>query len=158
VWQDLNQAREVFGVNNAKTLLANSGCLFAFNPGNDSDTAEFLSRLSGDHLVPGLSVSDDAKQLGDRGTIAPQRERLWSPERIRNLPERHALLFRAGEAEPVSLYCPPYWDIEACRRVARPDPYHGHMPARQTGRRWRGLVVACAGAALLAGMLMLLSN
>jgi type IV secretory pathway TraG/TraD family ATPase VirD4 len=152
VWQDLNQAREVFGDNNAKTLLANSGCLFAFNPGNDSDTSEFLSKLSGEHLVPGLSASDDP-QHPDRGNIAPQRERLWSPEQLRSLPERHALVWRAGEARPLTLYCPPYWDIKACRRVARPDPFHPTMPPRQTGsghRALAALMVASVIVALLA--------
>ena len=147
VWQDLNQAREVFGENNSKTLLANSGCLFAFNPGNDSDTSEFLSKLAGEHLVPGLSASDDP-QHPDRGNISPQRERLWSPEEIRSLPERHALVWRAGEARPQTLYCPPYWDIEACRRVARIDPFHPQGMPPAAGRRGirRALRLIFAGA------------
>jgi type IV secretory pathway TraG/TraD family ATPase VirD4 len=155
VWQDLNQAREAFGDNNAKTLLANSACLFAFNPGNDYDTAEFLSKLAGDHFVPGLSATDDPQRPGDRGNITPQRERLWSPERIRSLPERHALVFRAGKSQPDALYCPPFWDIKACRKVARPDPFHPTMPPRQTGWRWHGIVVAFAALSLVAALLAL---
>jgi type IV secretory pathway TraG/TraD family ATPase VirD4 len=147
VWQDLNQPAEIFGENNSKTLLANSGCLFAFNPGNDADTGEFLSKLSGEHLVPGLSASDDP-QHPDRGNIAPQRERLWSPELIRSLPVRHALVWRAGKAQPLTLYCPPYWDIEACRRVARIDPFHPQgMPPAAGGRGFRrALRLMLAGA------------
>lgn len=158
VWQDLNQAREVFGDNNAKTLLANSGCLFAFNPGNDSDTSEFLSKLAGEHLVPGLNASDDP-QHPDRGNISPQRERLWSPEEIRSLPERHALVWRAGEARPQTLYCPPYWDIKACRRVARIDPFHpqGMPPAAGRGGLRRTLRVMLAGALGLMAAVFVLS-
>ena len=139
-----------------KTLLANSGCLFAFNPGNDADTSEFLSKLAGDHLVPGLSASDDP-QHPDRGNISPQRERLWSPELIRSLPVRHALAWRAGEARPLTLYCPPYWDIEACRRVARADPFHPTMPppAGRHGSILRGLFNAVVALGLIAAALAL---
>jgi type IV secretory pathway TraG/TraD family ATPase VirD4 len=151
VWQDLNQPREIFGDNNAKTLLANSGCLFAFNPGNDADTSEFLSKLAGEHLVPGLSATDDP-QRPDHGNISPQKERLWSPEQIRSLPVRHALAWIAGQSKPLTLYCPPYWDIEACRKVARPDPFHPKMPEPARGRMsmLRGLLRVAAVAGLIA--------
>ena len=43
---------------------------------------------------------------------------------IRQLPDFHALVWKAGVSQPQPVYCPPYWDIAACRRVARPDPYH----------------------------------
>jgi type IV secretory pathway TraG/TraD family ATPase VirD4 len=152
VWQDLNQPREIFGDNNAKTLLANSGCLFAFNPGNDIDTSEFLSKLAGEHLVPGLSVTDDP-QRPDRGSISPQRERLWSPELIRSLPVRHALVWKAGEAQPLTLYCPPYWDIEACRRVARIDPFHPTMPPAAGRRGPMPLLGGLFNAAVALGLL-----
>jgi type IV secretion system protein VirD4 len=157
VWQDNDQARDVYGPNGAGTLIANSGAVFAFNPGNGND-AEFLSRLSGDQLVPGLSATDDPQRGGDRGTITPQRERLWSPERIRGLPERHGLLWKTGRAQPQPVYCPPYWDIAACRRVAREDPFHGPMPPRQTGKIRRALPVAFVGAGFILALLVLLHH
>ena len=52
------------------------------------------------------------------------RERVWPPGKIRQLPDFHALVWKAGVSQPQPVYCPPYWDIAACRRVARPDPYH----------------------------------
>jgi type IV secretory pathway TraG/TraD family ATPase VirD4 len=159
VWQDISQAREVYGQNGASTLTANSGCLFAFNPGNDAETAEFLSRLGGDHLVPGLSAVDDPVRGVDHGSISPQRERLWPPEKIRSLPERHGLVWKAGQAQPQPVYCPPYWDIEACRRVARPDPYHSTLPTRQTaaGANNRVALVLGIPIALIALVVLLLA-
>ena len=155
VWQDINQMRAVYGPNGAGTLSANSGCIFAFNPGNDGETGEFLSRLSGDRLVPGLSVTDDPRQ-GARGSISPQRERLWPPEKIRSLPERHGLVWKAGRTQPQPVYCPPYWDIEACRRIARIDPYHGELPPRQSARHPRTSSMALAIAALIIGLMLFL--
>lgn len=152
VWQALSQAVSVYGENDAKTLISNSGTLLSFNSGNDADTAEFLSRLSGERWSLALSAGDDPLHGNLRGTASGQRERTWTATDLRNLPERHALVWRTGRAEPVPVYCPPYWDIKACRRVARPDPYHGEMPRRQTGRHW-GLKAACLAVAsvFLAG-------
>jgi len=141
VWQDFNQIREVFGRVGAGTVIANSNCLFAFNPGNDPESAEFLSTLSGDRLVPGLSANDDPSRPGDRGNITPQRERSWSPEKIRSLPPLHGLVWKAGQPEPQPVYCPPYWDLKAARRAARPDPYHLTLPSRQISRRWRAMAI-----------------
>jgi type IV secretory pathway TraG/TraD family ATPase VirD4 len=148
VWQNIGQITEVFGPKGASTVIANSA-FFTFNPGNDPDGADFLSRLGGERLVPGLSASDDPLRPDDRGTIAPQRERVWSPERIRSLPERHGLVWKGREPVPQPVYTPPYWDIEACRRVARPDPYHPTLPPRQTGPRWRLKAAAAVAAVVL---------
>jgi type IV secretory pathway TraG/TraD family ATPase VirD4 len=156
VWQN-NDQMEVYGPKGASTLIANSGAVFAFNPGHGPD-AEFLSRLSGEHLVPGYSATDDPQRGGDRGTIAPQRERLWSPERIRSLPERHGLVWKTGRAEPQPVYCPPYWDIKACRRIARQDPFHGPMPPRQTGKIRRAFPVAFVAAGLILALVVLLHH
>jgi hypothetical protein len=148
VWQDASQITRVFGRDAAGTVIANSA-IFAFNPGTDAEGAELLSRLGGERLVPGLSVAVDPLHPGDRGTIGPQRERLWSPEKIRSLPPRHGLLFKHGQPEPQAVFCPPFWDIAACRRVARPDPYEPTLPRRQTGPRWR-LKAAVAAVIVLA--------
>jgi type IV secretory pathway TraG/TraD family ATPase VirD4 len=137
------------GENGADTITANSGCMFAFSPGNSTLTADFLSRLSGDHLLTGMSASDDLQQ-GARPSYSLQRERVWSPEKIRSLPERHALVWRVGQAEPTPVYCPPYWDIEACRRVARIDPYHPNSTFGRVGNLGRrvGRAVKMTAAAL----------
>lgn len=151
VWQDIGQTREVYGPNGAGTLNAGSGCLFGFNPGNDSEGAEFLSRLSGDQLVPGLSASDDPQGGGNRGSYSAQRERLWSPEKIRSLPERHGLVWTTGGAAPQPVYCPPYWHIKACRRVAREDPFHGPMPPLPAGGwHWRAAALVAVAVSIVA--------
>jgi type IV secretory pathway TraG/TraD family ATPase VirD4 len=156
VWQDANQIHEVFGTVGSKTVIANSGCIVAFNPGNDVDSAEMLSKLSGDRLVPGLSASDDPARPGDRGNITPQHERVWTPEKIRSLPPFHALVWKAGRPQPQPVYTPPYWDLADARRAARPDPYHPTMPPRQTGPRLRRILVALAVPALIFALFALL--
>jgi type IV secretion system protein VirD4 len=157
VFQNIGQLREVYGENGADTFTANSGCVFAFSPGNSTSTADFLSKLSGDNLTVGVSASDDP-QWGARPSYSLQRERLWPPEKIRDLPERHALVWRAGQAAPTPVYCPPYWEIAACRRVARADPYHPNSkfgrignPGRRVGRAAK-MTAAALGLAMIAAL------
>jgi type IV secretory pathway TraG/TraD family ATPase VirD4 len=156
VYQNYGQIRDGgHGDNGADTIIGNSGCIFGFSPGNSAMSADFLSKLSGQHLVIGQSASDDLQQ-GVRPSYSLQREWVWSPERIRSLPERHALVWKAGQSEPIPVYCPPYWDIKACRRVCRPDPYHpnstvGGAIAKFAGRRFgKAVKIVTAAVVLLA--------
>ena len=47
VLQDAGQLSTLYGRHGASTFIGNSGCVFAFTPG-ENDTAEFLSKHSGD--------------------------------------------------------------------------------------------------------------
>src|SRR5271156_1804813 len=47
VWQDINQARAIFGRDQSNTFLGMSGATFAFAP-NDPETAEWMSIRSGE--------------------------------------------------------------------------------------------------------------
>ena len=40
------------------------------------------------------------------------------------LPPFHGLVWFHGKSKPTPVYAPPYWTIPACKRLARPDPYH----------------------------------
>ena len=68
VLQDINQLRAIYGRDQAETFLGMSGATFAFCP-NDGETAEWMSRRSGDVIEPEFSASDDP-QHGARGTLA----------------------------------------------------------------------------------------
>jgi type IV secretory pathway TraG/TraD family ATPase VirD4 len=153
VWQDIGQISRVYGEHGKTTVLGNSGCLFAFAPAPaDNDTAEFLSLAAGSHAVPGLSVSDDPQGGGCRYSFSEREERLWSPEKIRRIPQFHGLVWRTGKVNPQPVYCPPYWEIPELRGRYDPDPYHsaGAVPRkRQVGKVTA--LAALAAAAVIAG-------
>lgn len=152
VLQDIGQLQTMFGDHGAETFIANSGCVFAFTPG-DGNTSEFLSRYAGEHAVEHVSVSDDPQGGPPRISVDVRDERIWPPHKIRNIPKFHGLVWKFGNSVPQPVYCPPYWEIAACRKLARQDPY---QPASSSGeRRPSGMLRKFVGvigvATLLAG-------
>jgi type IV secretory pathway TraG/TraD family ATPase VirD4 len=124
VLQDLNQLRSIHGRDAAETFLGMSGATLAWAP-NDGETAEWMSRRSGDKRYAGLSASDDPNGTGDtRINFGEKRERMIPPDAMYGIPRFHALLWRAGFAAPTFLYTPPYWEIPELRGRWSPDPYH----------------------------------
>jgi len=158
VLQNWSQLVDLYGPQGAWTFIANSGCVVGLNPGNDSETAEFFSKLSDEHGEINMNTSPDPQAPGGvRVNINESRERVWSPGEIRQLPAFHGLVWKSGFSQPQPVYCPPYWEIPACRRVARADPYHPGGGSRS--RLWRtaraGLAVALGVVALALGSALL---
>src|SRR5271156_1419198 len=54
VLQNYGQLRKLYGPDGASTFIANSGCLMGFAPG-ETDSAEFMSKMSDEHSVLGMS-------------------------------------------------------------------------------------------------------
>jgi type IV secretory pathway TraG/TraD family ATPase VirD4 len=129
VLQDKNQLVETFGPQGAASFIANSACVVAMQP-NDPESADWMSNFSGRKGAISVSASDDPHSGTPRITFGVQEERVWSPDKIRELPDFHGLVWKAGSSRPTSVYLPPYWEIPACRRAARPDPYH---PVQNSG-------------------------
>lgn len=155
VLQDVNQLRQTYGPHGAGTFIANSRYLIAMRP-DDDETAEFLSRHAGEHAVPHVSVSNDPQTGQPRINLGTRDERLWPAHKIRELPDRHALVWKSGKAAPMTIYCPPYWDIPECRAAARPDPFHLELPPLTPRRRpWWRPPVALLAALLWAGALLM---
>jgi len=149
VLQNWSQLIDIYGPHGAWTFIANSGCVMGFNPGNDTETAEFFSTLSDEHGEINVSASPDPLAPGDvRININEQREPVWTPGETRQLPDFHGLVFKSGFSQPQPVCCAPYWTSRACRRVARPDPYH------LDGRRMTLRRKLFAGALGLAGMMI----
>jgi type IV secretion system protein VirD4 len=124
VLQDINQLRTIHGKDQAETFLGMSGATFAFAP-NDGETAEWMSRRSGDRRYPGLSASDDPHGAdGARMSYQEKRERHIPPDAMYSIPEFHGLAWFAGQAQPMTIYAPPYWEIPELRDRYSPDPYH----------------------------------
>jgi type IV secretion system protein VirD4 len=157
VLQDYGQLITLYGREGAGTFIANSGCVIGLTPG-DFDTAEWMSKFSDEHGEIGVNASDDQRAPGGlRVSYTEQRERVWSPGKIRQLPQFHGLVWKFGSSQPQPVFLAPYWTIRACRRLARPDPY---QPSSGGGRRGRLVKRACAvalalvGAAIIAGWLV----
>jgi type IV secretion system protein VirD4 len=153
VLQNWGQLVDLYGEKGAWTFIGNSGCVIGLNPGNDADTAEFFSRLSDEHGEVGVNASPDPRAPGGLHiSYTEQRERVWSPGEIRQIPDFHGLVWKAGQSQPTPVYCAPYWTSAACRRVARPDPFHETSAARSSVR-W---AVRAGAVALLAGIAALM--
>jgi len=100
-----------------------SGAVFGFPP-NDMNTAEWMSKRSGEETIVGMSAGEADSGDGPRVNYHPQIRPRYAPHDLFNLPEGHGLVWAAGSAEPQPVYAPPYWDIARCRKRARANPYH----------------------------------
>ena len=103
--QDLSQLRSTYG-EAWSTFLANADVLQAFGT-NDWDTAEYLSKMTGDEtrLVQSENQSrgvsrgkQSQRQQGAALTIAEKGRRLLVPDEVRRLPRSAQLLFVKGAA------------------------------------------------------------
>jgi type IV secretion system protein VirD4 len=152
VLQDYGQLVAMEGRDGAGTFIANSGCVVGMAPG-DPATAEWMSSFSDEQGEVNVNASLDPRAPGGVHIgYGEGHERVWSPGKIRRLPDFHSLVWRYGRSQPQPVYCPPYWTIRACRRAARPDPYHPHGMRSPLRRKLAtGLAVACSFAALVIG-------
>lgn len=122
VAQNWGQLVDIYGEKGAWTFIANSDCVAGLNPGHDLDTAKFFSELCGSRDVITKSASPDP-QTGVRENVSEGHDRLWSVDRIRQLPEFCGLVWQKNRpVQPV--YFEPYMDNPAQKRAAREDPYH----------------------------------
>jgi type IV secretion system protein VirD4 len=154
VLQDINQLRAIYGKDEAHTFLGMSGATFAFTP-NDPETAEWMSKRSGEVSQPGLSASDDPN-TGARESWRGEKRRVYPPDDLYNIPEFHGLVWFAGQSAAQPVYTPPYWDArDNPDLVGRydPDPYHPGSVGRSSLRRKMiaGLAVASGLVALMLG-------
>jgi type IV secretion system protein VirD4 len=124
VLQDYNQLIDLYK-SRAETFAGMSGAVFAFAP-NDMTTAEWLSKRAGEETIVGLSAGEPemGDPMGPRINYQPQTRRVYPPHELFNIPVGHGLIWRAGQARPMPVYAPPYWDIEACEGRDRRNPYY----------------------------------
>lgn len=156
ILQNWGQLIELYGQQGAWTFIGNSDCVAGFNPGHDLETARFFSELCGDRNVISKSASPDL-QTGIRENVSESQDRVWSVDRIRQIPEFHGLVWRKNRpVQPV--YFEPYMDNAAQRRVAREDPYHrgGGAGTAEAGPRVHGYGAGVA-VSFGIGLMLLLS-
>jgi type IV secretory pathway TraG/TraD family ATPase VirD4 len=161
VLQNIPQLAEAWGPHGAKTIVGMCGSLVGFSPApGDYETAEFLSKAGGMFASMRVNASDDPQGGPPRTTINEHEEKLWSPEKIRSLPEWHGLVWRMGKAAPQPVACPPYWELPEMQDVfGRPrydrDPYHpGPYPVvfgKRRGKLSKLRAAVMVAAAVIAG-------
>jgi hypothetical protein len=97
--------------------------------------------------VPDIRASNDPHDGRCGIDVSMREERSWPPEKIRGLPEFHALVWRTGQAQPQPVYCAPYWTLPELRGRYDPDPYH---PADVASGKNAGMLTATVAAAAMA--------
>jgi type IV secretion system protein VirD4 len=125
VLQDINQLRTIYGKDAANTFLGMSGATFAFTP-NDPETADWMSRRSGETWSPDLTSSDDPQGRA-RNSWRGTRRRIYASDELYDIPGFHGLVWFAGQSRAVPVYAPPYFDPKGCPDLIGrfdPDPYH----------------------------------
>ncbi|MGE0280200.1 MAG: type IV secretory system conjugative DNA transfer family protein [Rhizobiaceae bacterium] len=160
VLQNIGQIREIYGPHGAETFVANSGCVLSYTAA-DPGTAEFASLFSGEQAALTMHVSNNPQGGPPNVSYGVQTERVWTPGQIRELPEFHGLVWKFGQSKPQPVYLPPYYEMAACRRRMRADPY---FLGSRGGLGWplrfvaRALVPAALVAVAFGGAVLLRSG
>jgi type IV secretion system protein VirD4 len=134
--QDIGQLKKTYP-NGWSTFLANSDVLQAFGV-NDSETAEWLSKLTGDATIRVQSESRTSGASSGRGggghqesageTASERGRRLIMPDEVRCMESDEELLFVRGQ-RPYRARRPDYRTDPELRERAKPNPMYA---SRQT--------------------------
>lgn len=116
VFQTLARAREVWGDDGAATLWQNCTAKLVFGGISDHEELERLSRLCGEYDETVVSHHRDADRRRSE-TRSTQRRRRLSPEEIRELPQRQALLLYR-QMRPVTTRLTPWFEGAVRTRIA----------------------------------------
>ncbi len=135
--QDLAQLRATYG-ERWQTFVANCAVLQAFGT-NDWETAEYLSKLTGEATIrvgsenvsTGVSRGRHAqRQHGSSSTTSERGRRLLTPDEVLRLPAEEQLVFLRGEHPVRARKLAYHRDVEF-RGLA--DPYPLHVSPRSAG-------------------------
>jgi type IV secretion system protein VirD4 len=154
VLQDIHQLRDIYGPHGAESFAGQCQAVFAFAPG-EWESAEWMSRRSGEEDVITESASESADRGGVQRSYSTMRRRRWPPEKILSLPKFHGLVWFHGQSAAVPVYAAPYWTIPACKRLARPDPYHSSGGKAAPGRKATAAIAAAIIAVMIGGVALL---
>ena len=81
VLQDIHQLRDLYGPHGADSFAGQCQAVFAFAPG-DWESAEWMSRRSGEEDVLSVSASESDDRPGVNRNYSSQRQRAWPPEKF----------------------------------------------------------------------------
>ncbi|GAC1648741.1 MAG: hypothetical protein NVS4B3_04760 [Gemmatimonadaceae bacterium] len=137
VVQDFSQLRNTYG-DAWPTFLANADVLQAFGA-NDWDTAEYLSKMTGEATIRVVSDNESRgvsrgrqsqRQQGSARSTAEKGRRLLLPDEVRRLPHQAQLLFVRGHAPVLATRVDYLTDPQFAGRASRnplysPVAFHG---------------------------------
>lgn len=136
VWvllQDFAQLKHLYG-ERWQSFVSNADVLQAFGVA-DQDTAEYLSKLTGDATIHVASENQSrsisqgksgGRQTSAAHTMSERARRLLLPDEVRRIPATHQLLIVRG-CDPILAERMTIWQPEL-RGLAAPNPYHTHTP------------------------------
>lgn len=131
VVQDLNQLKDIYR-ERWESFPASAGAQIYFAP-RDYTTSEEISKLCGETTieVPSESSGTQKDLFGwktgstDGTSINRTQRRAFLPQEIRQMPNDRFLLFTdAMPGRFIEGWRKPYWEIEACKGLYSPNPYH----------------------------------
>ena len=124
--QDLGQLKNLYE-ERWETFIANAGAVFGFAP-NDLTTAEWMSKRAGQTTVVAKGFSSSSgvtsgekvsSNLGGGSSGQQMARPLFYPHELIGMTEGLGMLWFAGFEPTIRTFSPPYWRIEACRKVAK---------------------------------------
>jgi type IV secretion system protein VirD4 len=124
IWQDLAQARGIFG-DAFETFLANAGVFQVFAP-RDIVTSEYVSKMTGQTTVEILSQGQTRAQahqnpmgvsLSDNSNISLIAMPLMLPQDVRNLGKGYALIFTNEAEGTIRAFVPWPGDLAEFRNI-----------------------------------------
>lgn len=133
--QDLSQLRSTYG-DTWPTFLANADVLQAFGT-NDWDTAEYLSKMTGDATIAVSSENESQgvsrgrqtqSQRGAAVSVSERARRLLLPDEVRRLPRTAELLFVKGHS-PLLVTRSNYLVDDPFLARAAPNPLYAAVAA-----------------------------
>jgi type IV secretion system protein VirD4 len=136
ILQDLNQLKKLYP-DMWETFIGMAGAVLSFAP-NDLTTADWLSRRSGDKTDFTITYNsgwNSGMGQGPAGSNTNSGQNNGfnrSPVKVPYLPahelfggqEGYALMTLDGVSNVITSYIPAYWEIEACDKRQRPNPYY----------------------------------
>jgi type IV secretion system protein VirD4 len=121
VFQSLQQIKSLY----ADTWgLFMGGAVLGFRPA-DLETAEWMSKRSGEHMVPSPTFADPATpaDLGVKPSWGPQKRERIRVGKMFGMPQGRALVWLPSDEAPRVVSVRGYFDIPKLARRADPNPY-----------------------------------
>ena len=117
-----------------------AGATLAFRPA-DLETAEWMSKRSGEVIKPVLSAADPSSpnDLGARPSWQQQKRERIPVGKMFGMPQGRALAWLSGDDPPRIVRVKGYFDIPKLNARASPNPYHRNdKPKAKRATVWLG--------------------
>ena len=82
-----------------------------------------MSNFSSKHHVMSPSYSEDA-QGRSSASFSAKEEPLWSPDDIRELQDKHGLVWTRGHASPQPVVLDTWYENPKWKHIGRKDPFY----------------------------------